>query len=129
VSKINGIVSKISNNLNQFMKHETKSFDMDLPGPDFISTICVDEDEIQRQINVRVTLPARLAQTPARLAQGPAHPRCVSLPNCRGNPSGTAHALCHCSDIAGGSAGGGPSGESSLCAPSSLRCGSSLQWF
>lgn len=38
------------NNLNKFIKHEIDDFDVDLPGPDFITTLCADEDEIEDQV-------------------------------------------------------------------------------
>lgn len=44
------IKAATGNDLSQFMTDDVENFDIDLPGPDFITTIFVDEDKILRQI-------------------------------------------------------------------------------
>ncbi|HMR85017.1 MAG TPA: hypothetical protein PKE30_17850 [Niabella sp.] len=39
-----------ANDLAKFIRHKVKIVDIDLPGPDFITSICVDEDQIEAAI-------------------------------------------------------------------------------
>ncbi|MBX3241977.1 MAG: hypothetical protein KIT80_13395 [Chitinophagaceae bacterium] len=37
--------------LNRFIKHQLKKFDVDLPGPDFLTGLCVSKDDIEKEVN------------------------------------------------------------------------------
>jgi hypothetical protein len=39
-----------SHDLNKFVAHKLEELDIDLPGPDFLTSLCVDEDEIEKNI-------------------------------------------------------------------------------
>ena len=39
-----------ANDLAKFIRHKVKIVDIDLPGPDFITSICIDEDQIEDAI-------------------------------------------------------------------------------
>lgn len=40
----------LSQDLSQFISDEVQNFDVDLPGPDVITRLCVNEDKIKQQI-------------------------------------------------------------------------------
>lgn len=46
-----GLSPSTSHNLNQFVKHKIHEMDIDLPGPDWLTGLCVDEDQIEKEIN------------------------------------------------------------------------------
>lgn len=39
-----------SSNLDSFLKHKIRNYDIDLPGWDFVSALCVDENEIEKEV-------------------------------------------------------------------------------
>ena len=43
--------SSTGSNLDKFVKHKIENLDIDLPGPDFITGLCVNEDDIEQQIS------------------------------------------------------------------------------
>jgi hypothetical protein len=43
-----------SSDLNSYLASKAEDFDFDLPGPDFLSTICVNEDDIKERIKTAV---------------------------------------------------------------------------
>lgn len=44
-----------SHDLNKFVEFKVKELDIDLPGPDFIVGLCVDEDQLERQLRKEVS--------------------------------------------------------------------------
>lgn len=50
-----GLSPSTSHDLNQFVKHKIHDMDIDLPGPDFLTGLCVDEDDIESQIKKSIT--------------------------------------------------------------------------
>lgn len=49
-----------SHDLDAMLTHAIEDFDIDLPGPDFITTLCVNEDEIESQVRTAI---AKLVKT------------------------------------------------------------------